>query len=42
MPGVWPTPEAGQVEVLLVGNYHMDNPRLDTYNIDPDDVLAPN
>ena len=41
IPGVWPTPEAEQVEVLLLGMYHMDNPRLDKYNVNPDDVLAP-
>lgn len=41
MPGVWPTPEAEQVEVLLLGMYHMDNPQLDKYNVNPDDVLGP-
>lgn len=41
MPGVWPTPDANQVQVLLLGMYHLDNPQLDKYNVDPDDVLAP-
>ena len=40
MPGVWPTPDPTQVEVLLLGVYHMDNPQLDRYNVEPDDVLA--
>lgn len=40
MPGVWPTPDANQVEVLLIGMHHLDNPQLDKYNVDPDDVLA--
>ena len=37
----WPEPEPGQIAVMLLGTYHMDNPGLDTVNIDADDVLAP-
>lgn len=36
----WPTPRPGQVPVLLLGTYHMDNPGLDEANVDADDVLA--
>ncbi|MFC4358152.1 DUF5694 domain-containing protein [Halobium salinum] len=40
-PAGWPTPDReGQVEVLLLGTYHMDNPGLDEVNVDADDVLA--
>lgn len=38
-PG-WPTCDSGQVEVMLLGTYHMDNPGLDEVNVDADDVLA--
>jgi hypothetical protein len=37
----WPTPTPEQVEVLVLGTYHMDNPGLDEVNVDADDVLAP-
>lgn len=38
----WPAGDReGQVEVLLLGTYHMDNPGLDEVNVDADDVLAP-
>ncbi|WP_312909522.1 DUF5694 domain-containing protein [Natronosalvus caseinilyticus] len=37
----WPTPESHQVEVMILGSYHMDNPGLDSVNIDADDVLTP-
>lgn len=37
----WPDPEPGQVEVLLLGSYHMDRPGLDEVNVDADDVLSP-
>ncbi|WP_254863482.1 DUF5694 domain-containing protein [Halovivax gelatinilyticus] len=30
-----------RIEVLLLGTYHMDNPGLDTINIEADDVLVP-
>lgn len=36
----WPAPRPGQVRVLLLGTYHMDNPGLDEVNVDSDDVLA--
>src|SRR5690242_4580900 len=29
-------------QVLVIGSYHMSNPRLDPVNITADDVLAPN
>ena len=37
----WPDCEDEQVEVMLLGTYHMDNPGLDEVNVDADDVLAP-
>lgn len=37
----WPTPVAGQVEVMLLGTYHMANPGQDSFNVDADDVLTP-
>ncbi|WP_232702961.1 DUF5694 domain-containing protein [Halobacterium wangiae] len=36
----WPAPRPGQVRVLLLGTYHMDNPGLDEVNVDADDVLG--
>jgi hypothetical protein len=36
----WPVPRPGQVRVLLLGTYHMDDPGLDEVNIEADDVLA--
>jgi hypothetical protein len=36
----WPTPTAEQVEVVLLGSYHMDEPGLDEVNVSADDVLA--
>ncbi|WP_254543424.1 DUF5694 domain-containing protein [Halomarina pelagica] len=36
----WPECKPGQVRVLLLGTYHMDNPGLDTVNVDADDVLT--
>lgn len=36
----WPTPTAEQVEVVLLGTYHMDEPGLDEVNVNADDVLA--
>lgn len=36
----WPTPEPGQAHVLILGTYHMDNPGLDAFNINADDVLT--
>lgn len=36
----WPVPEPGQARVMLLGTYHMDNPGLDTHNVDADDVLT--
>ena len=38
---VWPEPTPEQIEVMLLGTYHMDNPGLDTVNVDADDVLTP-
>ena len=31
-----------RIEVLLLGTYHMDNPGLDVFNIEADDILAAN
>ena len=39
-PAGWPQCESEQVQVMLLGTYHMDNPGLDEVNIDADDVLA--
>ena len=39
-PAGWPQCESEQVQVMLLGTYHMDNPSLDEVNIDADDVLA--
>ncbi|MFC6726787.1 hypothetical protein ACFQE1_20915, partial [Halobium palmae] len=40
-PEEWPAPDReGQVEVLLLGTYHMDDPGLDEVNVDADDVLT--
>lgn len=36
----WPDCADGQVRVLLLGTYHMDNPGLDEVNVAADDVLA--
>jgi hypothetical protein len=36
----WPTPTPEQVEVIVLGTYHMDEPGLDQVNISVDDVLA--
>jgi len=35
----WPTPTPEQVEVVLLGTYHMDEPGLDEVNVSADDVL---
>ncbi|SDJ34675.1 hypothetical protein SAMN05216226_102236 [Halovenus aranensis] len=35
----WPTPTPEQVEVVLLGTYHMDEPGLDNVNVSADDVL---
>lgn len=35
----WPTPTPEQVEVVLLGTYHMDGSSLDEANLDTDDVL---
>jgi hypothetical protein len=37
----WPDPEPEEVEVMLLGTYHMDNPSLDAANVEADDVLVP-
>lgn len=42
IPAEWPAPRPEQVQVLLLGTYHMDNPGLDKTNIEADDVLTPN
>jgi hypothetical protein len=36
----WPTCDPDQIQVMLLGTYHMDNPGLDVVNVDADDVLA--
>jgi len=36
----WPTPTPEQVEVVLLGTYHMDNPGSDAVNVTVDDVLG--
>lgn len=36
----WPTRQPGQVPVLILGSYHMDDPGLDQVNVDVDDVLS--
>lgn len=36
----WPDPDPEQVQVLLLGTYHMDNPGLDEVNVEADDVLT--
>lgn len=38
---VWPDCRPGQIQVLLLGTYHMANPGLDAENVDADDVRAP-
>ena len=44
MPSVeaddWPDCGTDQVQVMILGTYHMDNPRLDEANVDADDVLS--
>jgi hypothetical protein len=42
IPEGWPECESEQVQVMLLGAYHMDNPGLDEVNIDADDVLTDN
>lgn len=37
----WSTPSPDQVEVMLVGTYHMANPGLDKHDFEADDVLTP-
>ena len=39
-PPGWPSPEPEQVEVLLLGCYHMDNPGNDAMNVEAGDVLS--
>ncbi|MWG35338.1 DUF5694 domain-containing protein [Halomarina oriensis] len=39
-PEGWPTPTPGQIRVLLLGTYHMDNPEMDATTFDADDVLS--
>lgn len=39
-PDGWPEPASGQIRVLLLGTYHMDNPDLDATTFDADDVLT--
>lgn len=36
----WPCCKPKQVQVMLLGTYHMDNPGLDEINVNADDVLA--
>jgi hypothetical protein len=35
------SPSAARPEILVLGTYHMANPRRDVYNMKADDVLAP-
>lgn len=37
-PPVWPEPRPDQIEVMVLGVFHMSNPGQDEYNIDADDV----
>lgn len=39
-PKGWPNCEPEQVQIMLLGTYHMDNPGLDEVNVDADDVLV--
>jgi hypothetical protein len=41
LPPVDCQPEDDRVAVLLLGSYHMANPGLDQFNLEADDVLAP-
>lgn len=36
----WPDCGTDQVQVMVLGTYHMDNPGLDEANVDADDVLS--
>lgn len=36
----WPDGNSSQVQVMILGTYHMDNPGLDEINVDADDVLS--
>lgn len=40
-PEGWPGCNSEQVQVMLLGTYHMDNPGLDEINPEVDDVLLP-
>ncbi|MEM1115842.1 MAG: DUF5694 domain-containing protein [Bacteroidota bacterium] len=40
-PAVWPECVPGQVEVMLLGTVHMNNPGLDLNNVDVPDVRTP-
>lgn len=37
---IWPSERDGQIQVMLLGTYHMDNPGLDVADIEVDDVLT--
>ena len=39
-PEEWPDCDSEEIEVMLLGTYHMDDPGLDEVNVDADDVLA--
>lgn len=39
-PAGWPSCEPEQLQIMLLGTYHMDNPGLDEVNVDTDDVLS--
>lgn len=41
VPDHWPDPDPDQIRVMILGTYHMDNPGLDTVNVEADDVLEP-
>ena len=36
----WPTPTPEQVEVVILGTYHMANPGIDEVSVEADDVLT--
>lgn len=40
VPTGWPSPDSTDIQVMLLGTYHMDNPRLDELNLESDDVLT--
>jgi hypothetical protein len=41
VPPLHCAPDDARIEVLLLGSYHMANPGADIFNVEADDVLAP-